>query len=431
MSKENRFGGTRVKVVGDPASLPLEIEITGQRRGILFNLVLAGAAGLFAVNFNNLVPAYMLEAYATIAKLLPWVLGLLALYFVVRAVLPLMQRRRVLIDESSVVMKATGPLVSSWQEPLENYRGIRWRRLVIDTGSTASRSRDVQRYRHILDLVHEDAGKTIPLLLDSTGRADMGASLKLAKQAFTTPNPTEAEKAEMEAEAKRLGRQASADNPREHWERWAALLGLPAIDARDGVEEVRQVEDLDQSIRDLAGEGRVTHQWQGDPPPSSLEVETMGDPSDPAQRRLQVLIRASRAKIVVLPLAGIGALMLIVGLFQLAGGLLLGGALFAGAAFFIWRLGKDNPGRLTITRDQLQFEDPNVARRSFSLPLATIESVQIRDMDSERAQGNTLKLQGRELLISSDQGEYPLGGGLNDEALGWLRDYVLAAIADA
>ena len=118
-----------------------------------------------------------------------------------------------------------------------------------------------------------------------------------------------------------------------------------------------------------------------------------------------------------------------IGVVSLQFGLMLGGLVFGALAVFLFWQGRNNPRTLTVADGEIRYEDPNVQSRSFTLPLAGIESIELRNRDSESANERALKLQGKELLISSDQGEYPAGAGLSDDALDWLRRYLLDAAA--
>lgn len=392
-------------------------------------MITACVIGVFALFINEMLPTEQFGGFQTlIERVLPIAMAAVACLLALRAVLGRSTRTSVRIADGRVAVQRRSLFgAREWTEPLREYQGVCWTRFAIHERRGENRPTRT-RYRHVLELAHADPRKCLPLVVHETGRANIAATLALAKKAFAAKNENEAG---LRAEAEQLGKQAGAEHLRDKWEALAARLGLPAIDARDGVETRRDVEDLDKSVRQLAEEGKIDTRRDSVPPPPSLETEAIGSPSDPERPGVRIVIRAAHSPILIYIFGGVGGLMAVSGIVSLQFGLTLGGLVFGALAVFLFWQGRNNPRTLTLTDGEMRYEDPNVQSRSFTLPLAGIESIELRDRDTESANERTLKLQGKELLISSDQGEYPAGAGLSDDALDWLRRYLLDAAAKA
>lgn len=430
---KGHYDGLNITSKGADGALPITLEMRSSKKAVFINLALAIILVIFAFNVNTMIPDYMVgSADAPVRTWLPLIIGALSLLFGARAILSWtgggtdisVNRDRVAFHYRSLLGK------HEWTEPLSRYQGVRWKRFAIHEDRASERVRT--RYRHVIDLAHPDKNKTVPLFARETGKADVSATIALARKAFASENATDAERDELEAEAARLGKQASADDPRAHWERFAALLELPAIDARDGAETVRAAEDVNKSVKQLAEEGKINADWRSTPPPASLDAQTLGDPDDPASQELRVLIRAGNTPRVLLwALGAIAAVLLIAGVFNMHFGSLFGAFLFGGAVYGIRYLERSKPRQITVTRQKLRYDDPLVNSRSFIAPLGDIETISIRDRDTEILRATvTLKLSGKELLISTDKLERPVAGGAPEDGLVWLRDYLTAAVAN-
>ncbi len=428
----------KVELISAEGSLPIHVVCSSSVKRTFLSLMASTILFMFAFITDALVPSSLFgEQKDLLADSLSLIAAALAALFLLRGLLGFVARQDITVDDQAVSVSASFRFwVRRWQEPLTNYRGVRWNRYAIHEDRSRGSSQGIKtRYRHVIDLVHDtNAKRTVPLFVAETGRAKVIDTLTLVRKAFSAPAAGTTERAELEAKARGLGEEANAGNPRARWEALSALLGLPAIDARDGANEIRDAGDLDKSIKDLAAEGRINADWSGSQPPRSLEVEQRGDPEVPSTQELRITIHAAHLpKAILYSLGGIGAVLGITGVLRLDFGAVLGGLLFGGAAYGIWYLQRKNPHQLTVTRNEIRYEDPLVPSRSFVMPLQEIESIKIRDRDSESAEaGNrTLKFSGKELLISSDKRECGAGGGLAEDELQWLRDYLLAAVAKA
>lgn len=427
MAKLQNYGAVLVELTGDGSEEPLQIEVRGSAKALFIQLITAAVIGMFALFINDMLPTDQFGGFqALVERVLPLAMGAVACLLALRAVLARFARTSVRIANGSVAVQRRSLFgTREWNEPLRAYEGVRWTRFAIHERRGQGHATRT-RYRHVLELAHGDREKCLPLVVYETGRANVAATLALAKKAFAAKNEDEAE---LRAEAEQLGKQAGAEHLREKWEALAATLEVSAIDARDGVETRRDAEDLDKSVRQLADEGKIDINWDSAPPPPSLETEATPSSSDPDRPGVRIVIRVAHAPVLIYIFGGVGGLMAVIGLVTLQFGLMLGGLVFGALAVFLFWQGRNNPRTLTVANGEIRYEDPNVQSRSFTLPLAGIESIELRDRDSESANERTLKLQGKELLISSDQGEYPAGAGLSEDALNWLRGYLLDAAA--
>ena len=132
---------------------------------------------------------------------------------------------------------------------------------------------------------------------------------------------------------------------------------------------------------------------------------------------LPLWLKASMAAF-VMALGAIGILTLSLWLIALA--IVLAGAL--GVAFW-FEAGR--PRTILITRQTLTLRHPWAGlgpASSFSLPLDAITSIRGRDSPGGF---------GRELVIESGDGRVATGPGLDPDALGWLRRFLIATICSA
>lgn len=401
-----------VEQLSEGNTLPLEVAWRWSGGSLIAIFGLAAVFLVLAFMAGELIPENAFgEHTAPVKALLPVALIVVASRRLWRGLAGWKTESSAVIDGRSVTVTTKRWLKShQWSEPLANYDGVRWQRYKIQTNTNdVARARKKRRFQHVIELAHPDEAKTIPLAVKTTGR-----------RALTT------------GAARRSAQHAAETELRPLWEALAASLRLPAIDARDGASEVRQAEDLDKSIRQRVDEGRIEADWSGDAPPPSLAVEQRGSADDPASQELHLTVHAaSLPKPVFYILGGMGGFFLLLGVWNLEFRPVFAGLLLGSVAFGIWYLQRKNPNRIIITRKEVRHEDRLVQRRSFALPLCEIESIHVRDRDSELTNTRTLKLSGKELLLSTDHTERTMGAGLKDDELEWLRGYLVAAIAKA
>ena len=374
-----------------------------------------------------MVNADWFGAYAPlIERWLPYGIGGAALLILLRGLNRMLAKTSIRITPERVRFERRAIIGStSWEEPLRSYRGVRWKRFVFAQNRSSGGQRRAPRYRNVIELAHENPERSVPLVVYISGRANAAATLALAKAAFSNPNPSAQEKAEMEQAAEELARESRGDHLRETWESLAARLNLPAIDGRDGGESIREVEDLDKTVRELADEGRLESNWSYSPPPEPLAIEPVGE----GQQR--ILIRSPESPILIKLFGAIGAVMLVLGMINLNFGLAFAGLLFGGFPVLMIFIARSNPRSLTIADGQLTHENPNRKRGNFRIDLAAIESIELRTVGADTTNAAAAKLNGKQLRISSDQGDYTAGAGLKPDALEWLRGYLLDAAKKA
>lgn len=411
----------KVERISAGNALPLELVWRYSGGSLVAVFGFAAVLVALALTLGELIPENAFGEYtAPVKALLPIALIVVALLRLRRGLVGWKTQSRAVIDGHTVSVGVKRWLKSHrWSEPLANYDGVRWQRYRIQTSTRdVPATRDEQRFRHVIELAHPDEAKTIPLAVKTTGRRHI---VEYLVERATTRGP-----------AGRSVHHAAESDLRPLWETLAVSLGLPAIDARDGANEVRQAGDLDKSIGQMADEGSIAVDWNDDAPPPSLAIEHRGSAEDPASQELHVTIHAASVpKPVLYGMAGMGAPLFLLGVWNLDFRATLGGLLLGGAAFGIWYLQRKNPNRIIITRKEVRHEDRLVQRRSFVLPLSEIESINVRDRDSELTNSRALKLSGKELLLSTSHTERALGAGLKNDELEWLRGYLVAAIAKA
>jgi hypothetical protein len=325
---------------------------------------------------------------ATLFQAAPFVVILAGVYLFARGSIGWFDKRALHIADGRVAVSGKSFLRSeNWSEPLDAYDGVRWREMIVQRWRGMQSSGNIKpKVYQVLDLKHPDATKCVPLHVT------------------------------------RLN-----DGTRATWERLARLLDISAIDERDGVARTRASQDVDKSIKDLADEGKIRANFDDSAPPPGLELLREGSPDQPDLQVMTVVIGAARYPSWLYGgLIAFGGFLIIVGAFDLAAlPMIFGGALVAGV-YWHWRSESRNLRTVKITRSDLTYDTPNPGKQPTHgvLRHSAIESVHIAKVD-ERG------LLGRQITVSTDQSEHVIGAGLSREALAWLRDLILAAVAKA
>lgn len=408
----------QVELLSPAGELPLRIRSATGRTGFMVSGVQSGLVLLVAL-------LIWVGAIPVGGAVVAMAVAAVGVFLLTRGVLKKGGRREFLLDAQTV--EQTGGPGGTWSEPISAYRGVRWRRHNLDLRGNMKKVRQ----RHLVDLVHDDPARTVPLFSRISGRADVGDTVALIRDAFgASASDTKAQDG-VQNEGQRLARQASGADVRDVWENLATLLGVPAIDARGDEEEIRDTSDLDKSIGELAAKDKASFAWKDTLAPPSLDVQSVDDAD--GDEALKVEIRASSLPKFVKPLfIGLGAVMVVLGILGAGFGLAFFGLLLIAAPFGIAKLQTSNPRVLIITRRELRHENP-LNRRSgnFALALDFIESVHIETRNDVEATGSARNFLGKELVLSTDTFEHRIGAGLDDQALSWLRDYIRSAIANA
>ena len=420
----------KVELLSSPGELPIRVRAADGTSAMIVRIgvgAMIAIAGFFA--WTGAMPLDRALGPAMASNIALAVIALGGLY-VLRGLFSRGRGHEFCIS-TNAVEKTAGPggkwKGGGWKEPLSSYRGVRWRRMNLAQWGTRGRVRQV----HVVELVHPDPARTVPLFARTSGRANARDTFRLVRDAFAASRSGKGDEVALRAEGLRLARQATGSDVRNVWEGLAALLRMPAIDARGNGEETRDAADLDKSINELAAEGKVAKVWDDKPAPSGLEVKKLGSVGDP--EALEVRILKSVVPPLIRPLfyafGTLGLLFVLTG--QIAGGLLTA-VVFLGAPSLFERLEVKNPRTLWITRQEIAYRDPNRAhRRDFAIPLSSIEHVHTELRTDVSARNVPERFIGRELVVSTDELEYRFGKGLDDQALEWLREYIVSAMAHA
>ena len=280
----------------------------------------------------------------------------------------------VLSDDGVEVTQRSLFGAKAWYEPYRAYKGVLRRKVVV-------RTKNSSRTYQVIELLHEDRDKCVPLFIRQT-----------------------------------------KEQPRSQWEGYAERLELPALEIEDGGLSARQHDELDKSLRERVADGAVSHAFDPDErPPAGLEVTR--DHAD----SFTIAITAPRFPLwffgifVVIGLGLIGA--------SLLGGddsvmMFLAGLLFGGFPLYLLYRDRTTSRAIRLDRQRLTVEDPmrGKKRGTGSLAFDQIESITLRT-----EKGSI----GSELVIAGDAGEIAIGSGLSREALDWLKNFLVAAIATA
>ena len=304
----------------------------------------------------------------------------------------LIRSETILIDRTGVVVEVKGPVrTTRWRDELSAFRGVR-RRTVSERRGTGRSARHVTR--HLVELVHGDENKTL-----------------------------------------RLYAAGVDDGIRVLWEQAARALDLPALDETATGTVARPPEDLDKSIRDLAGEGKMTARFDTDkPPPSGIDWDRDG-------RELHVTIgfratsyAVTAVRTVVVGLVALLALddTLVAGLasapgivFAITLAIAAEGALRLLAATYIKR-------RITVTSKEIRcaLETPFGQFRTRSIPIDEVETVrQVSIGGRWRIAGYAFGSRDK-LIVESDATSISIPN-LAKSPRDWIEGFVVAAIAGA
>ncbi len=378
---------------GDTDILPIELDISTSLLSAVPKIIFGSIVAVLALAvYGNLPPQ---SNFGPIVELLfqaaPIIMFLVGAYAFARGAIGLADKRTLRIADGQVVVAGKSLLKSeNWSEPLSAYDGVRWRRIEVQrrTGSSGTRSGGPKVYQ-VFDLQHPDPGRCLPLHVTRLNE--------------------------------------DIDNTRAKWEQFAKLLGLPAIDERDGVARVRAAEDVDKSIKELAEEGKIQVEVDASAPPAGLALRREGKADEPSAQVLAVTILAHRFPIWLYgALAAFSGFLLIVGAIDLAALPVIFGAALGGGVVWHWRYEEKYPRTVRITRSTVELDTPNPGNKPGHSIVQhdIIEGVHIGKQDQRGIMGG-------QIVIVTDQGEHSTGAGLSKEALAWLRDLILAAVTRA
>ena len=267
-----------------------------------------------------------------------------------------------------------------WFAPYNAFEGVLRRPMTVP-----GRRSEPHRHFQVIELLHEDRRKCVPLLVRET-----------------------------------------TGSLRDRWEDYADRFRIPALEMEGDRISVRDHRDLD---RPLAEQIRKTAEPEAPSeesvafPPGGLHVER--HPSGSTTISITVSRRAQ-----LLPFGLVGAGFVAVPLSWAAGqhsliavaiGAVCAAALITGGFWLIRRGGRQDRS-IALTDGRLIVDDPppGADREPISLTYGEIESVSVRPADPQSPAA---------LRIGEAEGEIIVGIGLSEDALQWLRDFLIAAIA--
>ncbi len=341
------------------------------------------ALGIFLIVFSLFwggIPAAILIISLATGQFGPEML-LLLIFAVIGAAIMLaglrvMTHRRTLTigpDEVSAESKSLFGR-KSWREPLERYRGVLKRREHHSGGKNSA-----SYTLHIVELYHDERKKRIRL---HTSRSEEGL--------------------------------------RGVWKDCARRLHVPALEKSGGELTVRNVEDLDKSVRELAGEGKLEFDFDPDrPPPEGFDLQVVED-------GLCVGLPSQKATVF-----GIGFVMLFCAVFVYVGFFVDGAPLIFGIIGLLFFLLSAGGMVWTSLSRRMVTIGPEQIRLFHRTPWGDTGGKVLRTDDIDAVKiGKTAEGHGRDgVIIATEDSSVMLAQGLPAEKLQWLRNCVLAVIA--
>ena len=219
-----------------------------------------------------------------------------------------------------------------------------------------------------------------------------------------------------------------ANPPRQEWEDLAARLELPALQQSGRTISARDSHSLDQSIVDKLSEGSVeSHYTNQSEPPEDLRVNTSDRHGTPT---LVVEVLAHRMSRWVAPAVSVAALTPMAALFDDLDGIETLLVLTIPLAFIaiinmVARRDKNTGRRLLIQPDRLIYQDKIAKDYGIALGPKELLFHEIEEIRVERKSVNF------RVVAASDQGEMSIADGITEDAAIWLREFILASIANA
>lgn len=295
--------------------------------------------------------------------------------------------KSLLIDDGMVVVKTRTLLGRrEWREPLANYRGVRlWERHL--RRGTIGNVEPAKTY-HIVELAHEDPGRTLPLYVRADG-----------------PPPRDVQKA------------------------FARRFGLPALSPDGGREIVRAPDALDRGLAQTAPR-------DPGPPPSGVAISRSGDEIRIAVGPGRRWLTFAKLFWLALPLLFGGIIFLLDPLMGLVAGAMA--ALFVLLMLGVGRLMGDRgvpASVIVVDAGTIRIEHPRFGRFSRApmgpqkrLRRDAIEQVRVDAYTSHPSWRDGQPSYHARLLIEGDGDRLELIAGPFDRGkLEWVRDYLAGA----
>lgn len=221
--------------------------------------------------------------------------------------------------------------------------------------------------------------------------------------------------------------QGARNAKRARWEEYARAFNLPGIEGSGDKLEVRAIEDLDKSLRDLVSEGKISYTCDPRVKPSEI---TIGRPRNKGEGLLRLTYRRSAAKQSLFMLIfAVGAVVLYP--FFPASGLgeqhPTAHDAFVFVAFLIIIL----PFVAWLFAERLDIGREAVERSFIFVPTGhvvnALKRLQTNDVESVSVMPGFRNF--HHLVIASDTESTSFGFGLSADGLQWVRGVVIEAIA--
>lgn len=346
--------------------LPVDVDLSPSRLGALILCL----AGLFVLWSAQEFLHQIFEAEELLLVVIASLFPLIGVGLIVAGLVQLYRRQHVTFGESGVEVSErnlTG--ARRWSAAYSEYMGVLQREHVV-------RRKNRSTTYQIIQLVHPEPSFDLPLHITRGDRF-----------------------------------------PRERWEELARRLRLPALQLDDDRITARPAETLDDS---LAEQLRAGHASAGHGYGPAPEAVTVGEDAD----GLLIVFKRGR-----LPSAGYALFALIPLAFIGVGAVDPEGwpHMVLGAVFLVvigWLGWKDStsPRAIRLTREAIENLD------EWRWNAGDAESVSLDDIEGVRIYRNG-KLASRAVAVESDHGTMHLGQGLSRADLTWLRDFLIARIA--
>jgi len=354
------------------------------------NTLNVGAGGVFALglvvfmHFQDGVGVPVADSLLFTAGLVLFGVGA-----IVWSLLIALSKREVLFTQDGVQVTGRSLIgTEEWQEPYRAYKGVLHREKSVSQGQ----NRGSILYQ-ILELVHDDPARNVPLFVESSGTM-----------------------------------------PRAAWEAYAKWFGLPALSKQGRETVARAHDDLDKSIGELAAEGKIETRldYSDKSVPKGLHVASERTADGEC---LRVTISVPRVHLALKMF--VCGIPVVIGLFVAIAftyAVLAGAsesAIFIGSTlgwlwtlFFIgiciWWHMRDRRARreILISRTKLVTTD----KTETSFDLSEIEAITMNSSQNQAGAG---------IMIASDRTQVTVGAGLSKAARIWLKDFLTSAVATA
>ncbi len=359
-----------VQVEADLTELPQTLDLTASRAGAVIVMLVGGVwvAAAFAAIGGS-------ESLAPGDLVFLVGATLLGVAIIGWALSLLFRRSRAVLSADGVEVTERGLFgAKAFYEPYAAFEGVLHRQIVV-------RNKRNTRTYQVIELLHADRDRCVPLYVRRT-----------------------------------------KEMPRARWEDYAKRLKLPALELEEGTVTARQHDELDKSLRDRVADGAVSLSFDpGTLPPDGLVVTR--DHSD----AFTVAITAPRFPfwfLVMFVLMGLGLMAASFFVADKPVMVFASGMVFVAIPLIMLYCDRTSPRAIRLDRKRLAVDDRLRSRRHGprSMPFDQIESIALRAERGKKV---------RDLIIAGDAGRIRVGEGLSREALGWLKNFLTAAIATA